>query len=59
MSENFDFVLAVGMVGVEFVCACVRACVRARVCVCVCVKGEGMGYKLHDYNLRPKIRMSV
>ena len=65
MPENFErsavqlyrkigqepFVLAVGMVGVH---ACVRACVR------VCEGGEeGRGYKLHDYGLRPKIRMSI
>ena len=31
-----------------------------RVCVCVCVcEGEGSGYKLHDYDLRPKFRISV
>ena len=59
MPENFEhFVLAVGMVCV-CVCVCVFVCVFVCVCVCVCVKGEGMGYKLHDYDLRPKIRMSV
>ena len=41
--------LVVGMVGVEFFF----------VCVCVCVKWEGEGYRLHSYDLRPKLRMSV
>ena len=54
MPENFEpFVLAVGMVGVEFVCGGGGGGGAGA------GGGGRMGYKLHDYDLRPKIRMSV